>query len=346
MQDKNVSKTTIQSIGEFGLIDRIQQKFKTSHATTIKGIGDDAAVIDCGKDLMVLTTDMLTEGIHFDLNYFPLKHLGYKAVAVNISDVAAMNALPEQITVSLGLTSIFTVEAVEAIYEGVRLACENYNVDLIGGDTTSSAAGLVISVTATGRVSKEEISYRSGAQEGDVVCVTGDLGGAYMGLQILEREKQVLKEDMNMEPLLEGNEYLIERILKPEARTDVIHAFRELGVVPSSMIDISDGLASEVLHLSKSSGKGFNIYDEFIPVEDQTYERALEFNVAPTTCALNGGEDYELLFTVSQEQWDKKLNKAASITAIGQVVAKEDGNHLLTKNGQKFEMKAQGWVHF
>ena len=337
-------RTELNHLGEFGLIKRLGANFeKAVQSNTLKGIGDDAAVIKAGDDLMVITTDMLLEGIHFDLSYMPLPHLGYKAVAVNVSDVAAMNAIPEQITVSIALSNRFSVEAVEALYEGIRAACDQYNVDLIGGDTCSSPTGLVISITAIGRTTKERITYRKGANENDVLCVTGDLGAAFTGLQVLEREKEVFLSNPNMQPELEKYEYIVKRQLRPEARMDIIHELHELNVQPTSMIDISDGLASEILHLSEHSGVGFKIFEDKIPLDKQTYDTAVEFNVGPTTAAMNGGEDYELLFTIKQDDLEK-LKKHADIHFIGHAYKGE--NILVSKQGTVVPIQAQGWAHF
>jgi len=296
MSDK---RSEISQLGEFGLIDHISEKFSPKNTNSVKGIGDDAAVISAGDDCILISTDMLVEGIHFDLAYTPIQHLGYKAVAVNVSDIAAMNGVAEQITVSIALSNRFSIEAVDALYAGINSACENYKVDLVGGDTTSSVSGLIISITALGRAKKENITYRSGAKVNDIICVTGDLGAAFMGLQVLEREKQVYISDPNMQPNIEKYEYLVGRQLRPEARTDIVFDLREAGVQPSSMIDISDGLASELFHIAKNSGVGIRIYDDKIPIDNVAFETAVEFNLDPLTCALNGGEDYELLFTIS-----------------------------------------------
>ncbi len=341
-----MERTEIQSLGEFGLIERLTRDTKTYHTTTVKGIGDDAAVIRHGDYLQVITSDMLLEGIHFDLAFSPLKHLGYKAIAVNVSDVAAMNAVPQQITVNIGVSNRFSVEALEQLYEGIHSACENYRVDLAGGDTTSSRSGLVISVTATGTTTEKQIAYRGGASEGDILCVTGDLGGAYLGLQVLEREKQVLQSDPDMQPKMEAYDYLLQRQLRPEARMDIVHEFRELGIVPTSMIDVSDGLASETLHLCKASGLSAVIYEEKIPVHQQSYNLATsEFKLPPTTCALNGGEDYELLFTIKQADFEKiKLHD--DISFVGYMAAAGQKNLLVTRGGQQAELTAQGWQHF
>lgn len=336
----------ISQLGEFGLIDRISKPFKLSNKSSLIGIGDDAAVIDAGEESILLSTDMLTEGVHFDLSYTPLQHLGYKAVVVNVSDIAAMNGRPEQIVISLGLSNRFSVEAVDTFYEGVKAACINYKVDLVGGDTTSSASGLVISVAALGRVKKEKVAYRSGAKVNDIICVTGDLGAAYMGLQILERDKQEFLSNPDMKPQLEKFEYMVGRQLKPEARTDIIYELAELGILPTSMIDISDGLASELLHISKNSLVGTKIFEDKIPIDTKVYETAaIELNIDPVTCALNGGEDYELLFTINQSDFEKIKNHQ-DIHFIGHVHDNEKQNLLITKQGTPIPLKAQGWNHF
>jgi thiamine-monophosphate kinase len=343
MDDK---RTEIGQIGEFGLIDLLGQKVELYQKSTVMGIGDDASVIDTGGDgFVVWTTDLLTEGVHFDLSYAPLKHLGYKAVAVNVSDIAAMNAVPQQILISIGLSNRFSVEAVELLYEGIRLACKNYKVDLVGGDTTASASGLIISVTAIGRVDKDKVAYRSGAKPNDILCVTGDLGAAFLGLQVLEREKQVFLQNPEMKPDLALYEYIAGRLLKPEARTDIIHEFLELNVVPTAMIDISDGLASEIMHICKNSGVGINVFQDKLPVDKQTYDTAEEFKIDPMTCVLNGGEDYELLFSISQKDYEKVKNHP-DIHFIGYVQEKEKGINLVTKHGSFVPLKAQGWKHF
>jgi len=338
-------RTEISELGEFGLIDQLNKNIKVHHQDTLKGIGDDAAVLDAGDKVKVITTDLLLEGVHFDLSYSPLHHLGFKAVAVNISDVAAMNAVPKQITVSIALSSRFSVEAVEAIYAGVNAAAEHYNVDVIGGDTTASRSGLVISVTAIGEVEKGKEVYRSGAKENDIVCVTGDLGGALIGLQVLEREKEVFMADPNMQPQLEKYAYVTGRQLKPDARMDIVHELKELGVVPTSMMDISDGLASELFHICKQSKVGVTIYEDKLPIDKQTFDTAVEFNMDPITCVLNGGEDYELLFTISQEDFPK-LEKHPDVHFIGHITKEESGKFLVTKSQTAVELKAQGWVHF
>lgn len=338
-----MERTELNTLGEFGLIDRIKSKFTNKNAETIKGIGDDAAVIDVGDKYMLVTTDILFEGIHFDLSYTPLRHLGYKAVAVNISDIAAMNGIAKQITVTIGLSNRISVEAIDELYEGIKFACESYNVDLIGGDTSASASGFVVSITATGFVDKDKIVYRNGAKPNDILCVTGDLGAAYFGLQVLEREKQVYLANPNMQPELTEKEYLVGKLLKPEARTDIIHELNELGVVPSSMIDISDGLASELLHLCTQSGVGAMVFEDKLPIEDITMLSATEFNVSPITAALNGGEDYQLLFTVKQSDFDK-IKNMSDVLPIG-YMTEDKAVQLALNSGGTAAIKAQGWNH-
>lgn len=339
------NRSEIQQLGEFGLIDRIHSKFALSNSNTLKGIGDDAAVIDAGDECLLISTDMFAEGIHFDLAYTPIHHLGYKAIAANVSDIAAMNGRPEQVTVSIALSNRFSVEAVDALYAGIKAACENYKVDLIGGDTTSSASGLVISITVLGRAIKESITYRSGAKANDIICVTGDLGAAFAGLQVLEREKEVYISNPQMQPSLEKYEYLVGRQLKPEARTDIVFDLAEAGLKPTSMIDISDGLASELFHISKNSGVGVRVYEDKIPIDHMTYETAIEFKLDPITCALNGGEDYELLFTIDQAD-QEKIKKHPDIHFIGYVHERQSENILITKQGTAVPLRAQGWDHF
>ncbi len=338
-------RTEIDKLGEFGLIERLAGGVKHYHAETIKGIGDDAAVLDIGNEFLITSTDLLTEGIHFDLSYVPLQHLGYKAIAVNVSDIAAMNGKPKQVIVGLGLSNRFSVEAIEAIYEGIHAACKDYEVDLVGGDTTASSSGLILSVTALGTVGKHDIIYRSGAQENDILCVTGDLGGAYIGLQVLEREKQEFLANPEMQPKLEKYDYVVGRQLRPKARLDILHELRDLVVKPSSLIDLSDGLASDAFHLCKASDLGIVIYEDKLPIDKQTYETAAEFSMDPNTCALNGGEDYELLFTIPPGDFDKIKNHA-DIHTIGYMQKKENGKAFVTRNGQTVELKAQGWKHF
>ncbi len=338
-------RTELSGIGEFGLIEHIQQMFSTKHATSLKGIGDDAAVIGAGDGSMVVSTDMLLEGVHFDLAYMPLKHLGYKAVAVNISDIAAMNALPEQIVISLAISNRFSLEAVDALYEGIRAACESYKVDLVGGDTSSSASGLIISITAIGRVSNDKVVLRSGAKANDIICVTGDLGAAYVGLQVLEREKEVFLTNPEMQPDLEKYEYVVGRQLKPEARMDIVYDLAERGCIPTSMIDISDGLASELLHLSKNSKLGVKIFEDKVPIDHDAFETAIEFKLDPITCALNGGEDYELLFTISPLDYEK-LKNHPDIHFIGHMHDNANQNVMITKQQTLVPITAQGWNHF
>ena len=339
-------RTEIGAIGEFGLIDKINQRVVLQHASTLKGIGDDAAVLDGGSDhKKLISTDMLLEGVHFDLSYIPLTHLGYKAVTVNVSDIAAMNGIPKQMTISLGLSNRMSVEAVEALYEGIYAAAKDYQIDIVGGDTTSSRSGLVISITLIGESAPDNIAYRNGAKEGDILCLSGDIGGAYMGLQILEREKEVFKVDPNMQPQLDKYSYIVGRQLRPKARMDVIHELRDLGILPTSMIDISDGLASEIFHLCKQSQKGACIYEDKLPIEKQTFETAAEFSMDPNTAALNGGEDYELLFTIDQKDFEKMKNHD-DITTIGYMHAPDLGKVMVTNNKNTIELTAQGWIHF
>lgn len=339
-------RTELDRLGEFGLIDHLTAQFTSKQASTTLGIGDDAAVIRISdKESLLVSTDFLIEGIHFNLMYMPLKHLGFKAVAVNVSDICAMNGTAEQITVSMAVSSKFPVEALEELYEGIRFACEAYNVDLVGGDTTASYSGLTLSITAIGRAETEKIAYRSGAKEYDLLIASGDLGGAYVGLQVLEREKQVFQANPNIQPDLEGHDYIVQRQLKPEARVDIIKYLKELDVVPTSMIDISDGLASEVLHLCKASNVGCRVYDEKIPIDGKTSMTAIDFNLDPATCALNGGEDYELLFTIAQSDWDK-IKGNPHMTAIGHMTDAADGTYFVDKNGSAIELRAQGWDHF
>ena len=339
-------RTELGQLGEFGLIDHLTKKFKNNLPTTIKGVGDDAAVIFISEEeSLLVSTDFLLEGVHFNLMYMPLKHLGYKAVAVNVSDICAMNGVAEQITVSIAVSSRFPVEALEELYEGIQLACEQYNIDLIGGDTASSLTGLMISVTAVGRAKTNEITYRTGAKEHDLLVVTGDLGGAYMGLQVLEREKEVFKASPSIQPDLDGHDYIIERQLKPEARKDIIGFLKTLEVVPTSMIDISDGLASEILHITRQSKKGCKLYEEKFPIDPMTAETAREFGLDPTVCALNGGEDYELLFTIKQADYDR-MKHDVDVSIIGYITEENAGNQLITKAGNVHDIKAQGWNAF
>ncbi|MGN6180169.1 MAG: thiamine-phosphate kinase [Mucilaginibacter sp.] len=341
----NKERTDLEQLGEFGLISYLTKNFALKQKSTLKGVGDDAAVLDPQGKKMLVSTDMLLEGIHFDLAYTPLKHLGYKAIQVNLSDICAMNAIATQVTVSIGLSSRFPLEAVEELYDGIYLACEKYNVDLIGGDTTSSKQGLVISVTSIGYADEKDITYRSGAHEGDLICVSGDLGGAYTGLQLLEREKLIYLENPKIQPDLEGKDYIVERQLKPEARKDVVELLKEIEVKPTSMIDVSDGLASEILHICKQSDKGCNLYEEKIPLDPMTYDTAREFNLDPTICALSGGEDYELLFTVKQADYDK-IKFKMDISIIGYITEPSAGCNLITKSRVVHPLTAQGWNAF
>jgi thiamine-monophosphate kinase len=338
--------TELKDLGEFGLIDRLTKNFKIKNSSTLKGVGDDAAVIQYGQNnATVISTDMLVESVHFDMMYTPLKHLGYKAVVVNLSDIYAMNAKPKQILVSMAVSSKFTVEALEELYQGMQMACDHYGVDLVGGDTTSSVRGLILSITAIGEQSPDKIVYRSGAKPGDLLCVTGDLGAAYLGLQILEREKQVFLANPKMQPEFDGQNYLIGRILKPEARKDIIEFFEKANLVPTSMIDISDGLSSEVMHICKQSGTGALVEEMHVPVSELTYQKALDFNTDPIVCAMHGGEDYELLFTINPKEADKiKFNLEISI--IGEIIPAADGIKIQTKAGKLHDLIAQGWTHY
>lgn len=338
------NRTEIASLGEFGLIQRLSLP-NTKLPETIKSIGDDCAVIQSSDETLV-TTDFLLEDIHFDLSYTPLKHLGYKAVVVNLSDVYAMNGRPKHITVSIAISNRFSVEALEEFYAGIYLACEHYGVDVIGGDTTSSTKGMVISITAIGSAKKDKIVYRNGAKVGDLICVTGNLGAAFLGLQILIREKQVYLEDPNMKPEInEENSYLIQRILKPEAQKRTIEFFEKENILPTSMIDISDGLSSELMHICTQSNVGAVIEEKMIPVDQTAYDNAMKFNFDPTTIALSGGEDYELLFTISPKDFDK-ISQNSTITVLGEIKPKEEGIKLQSRSGNLFDMKAQGWVSF
>ena len=342
-ENKNQELTPISTLGEFGLIKHLTQFFPVENISTELGVGDDAAIINAEGKKVLVSTDMFTEGVHFNLGYTPLKHLGYKVVVAGISDIAAMNAVPTQIMISVAVSNRFPVEALEEIYAGVQLACRRYKVDLVGGDTTSSQTGLVINVTAVGLESSEKIISRNGVKPNDLLVVTGDLGGAYMGLQILEREHSVYLKNPNMQPEMEGYDYILERQLKPEARTDIKGILEELGVKPTSMIDVSDGLASEVLHLSDRSKVGFRIYEEKIPIDELTISTADEFNLNPVMTALNGGEDYELLFTISQSDFDKIKNNP-DFTIIGHAVEEEQGNYLVLRGSNELaELTAQGW---
>lgn len=339
------TRTEIASLGEFGLIDHLTQNNETVNANTLLSVGDDAAVIDQFGRQMVISTDMLVEGVHFDLMYTPLKHLGYKAVAVNLSDICAMMATPTHITVSIAVSNRMSVEALDEFYEGVYAACSRYGIDLVGGDTTTSKAGFVVSVTAVGEVAPDKFVTRSGAQENNLICVTGDLGSAYLGLQLLEREKKIYLENPGVQPDLEQQAYLVGRILKPEPRTDIVEWLKEEGIMPTAMIDVSDGLSSELLHLCRSSNTGCVIYEDKLPVHEDAEKVAGQFGVPVTTCALNGGEDYELLFTIDQKDYEKvAANRAISV--IGHIANVEESAYLLTKGGNKHHLKAQGWNAF
>jgi thiamine-monophosphate kinase len=340
-----MERTEISQLGEFGLIHHLTKNIEIQNASTILGVGDDAAVIDHFGKQTVFTTDLLIEGIHFDLSYTPLKHLGYKSIIVNLSDICAMNAIPTQVTVSIGISNRLSVEALDEFYEGVYAACEKYGVDLVGGDTSSSQKGFIISVTALGEVNAENVVKRSTAQKGDLLCCTGHLGGAYIGLLFLEREKKIFMENPGIQPDLEGESHVIGRLLKPEARKDIVEYFEEAGILPTSMMDISDGLSSEVLHICAQSGLGCVLYEDKIPVSEEARNAAFKFQIDPTACALSGGEDYELVFTVKQEDYEKiKLHEAISI--IGYMTEAEKGAHIVTKGGNTYAITAQGWNAF
>ena len=338
-------RTEIASLGEFGLIEHLTKNIEIQNASTIVGVGDDAAVIDHFGKQTVITNDLLIEGVHFDLMYTPLKHLGYKAVVVNLSDIYAMNAIPTQIILGLAFSNRFSLEALDEFYEGVMAACEYYNVDIIGGDTSSSQKGFIISCTAIGEVSPDKFVKRSTAQKGDLLCVSGDLGAAYLGLTLLEREKQIFLENPKIQPDLEGEKYIVGRILKPEARKDIIKFFEEEKIMPTSMIDVSDGLSSEILHICKQSKVGCVLYEEKIPIAEETRQAAFKFNLDPTACSLSGGEDYELLFTVKQEDYNK-IKDNADISIIGYLTLEEEGANILTKGGGRHAITAQGWNAF
>jgi thiamine-monophosphate kinase len=342
---ENKKRTEISELGEFGLIEHLTKNFPIEHQSTVKGIGDDAAVIENGDFLTLVSTDLLVEGIHFDLAYMPLKHLGYKAVVVNLSDIYAMNGRPKQITVSLAVSNRFSVEAMEEIYEGIRLACRRYDVDLVGGDTTGSINGLLISITAIGQGEKGKITYRNGAKKGDIICVTGDLGAAYLGLQILEREKQIWLTNPDVQPDLGTRKYLIERQLKPEARRDAVEVFEKAGLIPTAMMDISDGLASELIHICKQSGVGAFLEESGVPIHQDAQLQAIDFGLDPITCALSGGEDYELLFTIDPSDIEK-VRFLPDIYIAGEITEAADGINLHTLKGNVHPLKAQGWRHF
>jgi thiamine-monophosphate kinase len=342
IEDKNPQRTPLSELGEFKLIEHLTDHFKVSQKSTIKGIGDDAAVLNFGKKQIVVSTDLLIEGVHFDLSYAPLKHLGYKAIVVNLSDIYAMNAVATQVTVSIAVSNRFPLEALEELYAGITLAAKFYNVDVVGGDTTSSTSGLIISVTAIGEVEKGKVVLRSGAKPNDLIVVTGDVGGAYMGLQVLEREKEVFKVNPNNQPDLSMYTYIIERQLKPEARKDVVELLKELDVKPTSMIDVSDGISSEIIHLCKQSKVGADVYETKIPLDPQVISTCEEFNIDSTTVALNGGEDYELLMTISQEDFPK-IKGNPNLTVIGYITEEDRGMHLVTRADEKIAIIAKGW---
>ena len=339
------NRTEIASLGEFGLIEHLTKNFEIQNASTVLSVGDDAAVIDHFGKQTVITTDLLLEGVHFDLSYTPLKHLGYKAVVVNLSDVYAMNATPTQITMSIGISNRFSVEALDEFYDGVYAACEKYGVDLIGGDTSASAKGFIISVTAIGEANADDIVKRNTAQKGDLLCVTGNLGGAFLGLTLLEREKKIFVENPNIQPDLENEDYIVGRLLKPEARKDIIEFFQKNNIKPTAMMDISDGLSSEILHLCRQSTLGCVLYEEKIPIEQQARQAAFKFGLDPTVCALNGGEDYELIFTLKQEDHEKiTLNE--EIAVIGYLTDIEEGTKFISRGGNSHKITAQGWNAF
>ena len=335
-------RTEISDLGEFGLIEHLTKNIELQNASSLLGVGDDAAVIDHFGKQTVVTTDLLLEGVHFDLMYTPLKHLGYKSIVVNLSDVYAMNATPTQVTISLGLSNRISLEALDEFYEGVYAACNQYGVDLVGGDTTTSQKGFVISVTAIGEGTPDKFVQRSTAQKGDLICVSGDLGGAYVGLLFLEREKKIFLESPGVQPDLEGETYVVGRLLKPEARKDIVAFFAEQDLQPTSMMDISDGLSSEILHICKGSNLGCVLYEDKIPVAEETRLAAFKFEIDPTACALSGGEDYELLFTVSQADYEK-VSANANISIVGYMTEPSDGTHIITKGGSRHQITAQGW---
>ena len=338
-------RTELSELGEFGLIDHLTKNIKLINASTVKGVGDDAAVLNYGNKQVLITTDVLIENVHFNLTYVPLKHLGYKTAVVNFSDIVAMNAMPKQLLIGIGASNRFSVEAIEEIYAGIHLACKTYKVDLIGGDTVSSQSGLFLSGTAVGEANPDDIVYRNTAKEGDLIFVSGDLGAAYMGLLLLERENQAFKADPNMQPDLEGHDYILSRQLKPEARTDILKLLKGIGVKPTAMIDISDGLASEILHICIKSGMGCNIYEEKLPIDITTITQAREFKIDPTTAAMNGGEDYELLFTIAQKDYEK-IKDIQGISVIGHITDKAGGCNLISRDGSVVPITAQGWNAF
>lgn len=345
LDDKNKQRTSLSELGEFGLIHHLTDQIKLTNKSSVKGVGDDAAVLEFKNKQVLVTTDLLVEGIHFDLAYMPLKHLGYKAVMVNLSDVYAMNGKATQITVSIALSNRFPLEAIEELYAGIRLACKNYKVDLVGGDTTSSTKGLLICITAIGEADKRDVVYRNGARPNDLLVVTGDLGASYLGLQVLEREKQVFQANPNAQPDLDKYTYLVERQLKPEARKDIPVLLKDLGVKPTSMIDISDGLSSEIIHICQQSKVGCSLFEDKIPLDHQVISTCEEFNIDSTMVALSGGEDYELLFTIDTADYPK-IKANPSLTVIGHMTEPQEGMHLITRGNQKVELTAQGWNSF
>ncbi len=342
IEDKNQKRTSLSELGEFGLIEHLTKHFELKQKSTIKGVGDDAAVIDHKSKQTLVSTDLLIEGVHFDLSYMPLKHLGYKSVMVNLSDIYAMNGNPTQITVSIAVSNRFPLEAIEELYSGIQLACKLYDIDLVGGDTTSSNKGLLISITAIGEANKTNIVYRNGAKPNDLLVVTGDIAGAYMGLQVLEREKEVFKVNPNNQPDLTPYDYIIERQLKPEARKDIVKLLKDLKVKPTAMIDISDGLSSEILHICKQSNVGCRLYEDKIPLDPQVIRTCEEFNLDSTTIALSGGEDYELLFTIAQDDYNK-IKGNPNLTVIGHMTPPEEGENLVTRANTLVPLKARGW---
>ncbi|HLN52369.1 MAG TPA: thiamine-phosphate kinase [Lentimicrobium sp.] len=346
INEERPRRTELSELGEFGLIDRLTEKVTIFNRSTIKAVGDDAAVVEPSQGKVILVAkDLLIEGIHFDMSYTPLKHLGYKSAVVNISDIAAMNGKATQLLVGISVSSRYSVEALDELYSGIKLACEKYKVDLVGGDTTASPSGLFISVTVVGEAEADKVTYRNSARENDLICVTGDLGGAYMGLLVLQREKEVFRANPNMQPDLEGNDYVLERQLKPEARTDIVEKLKETGIQPTSMIDISDGLASEILHLSKDSKLGCRIFEEKIPIDVVTADIAAEFKIDPTTAAMNGGEDYELLFTVDLNDAEK-VRAIKGVHIIGHMTSQNEGEYLISRGGSMYPITAQGFEHY
>lgn len=338
-------RTEISSLGEFGLIDFLTKNFETQNASTVESIGDDCAVMDYFGKQTVVTSDLLLEGVHFDLMYTPLKHLGYKSIVVNLSDVYAMKATPTQVTLNIGITNRFSVEALSEFYEGVYAACRKYQVDLVGGDTSASQKGFVISVTALGEVTPETFVKRNTAQKGDLICVSGDLGAAFLGLTLLEREKRIYLENPQLQPDLEGEDYIVGRLLKPEARRDIVEFFEKENITPTAMMDVSDGLSSEIMHICKDSNVGCRIYEDKLPIDERSRQAAMRFALDPTVCALDGGEDYELLFTLKQEDYDKiTLNEEISV--IGYVTELEEGCKLISRGGNLHDLKPQGWNAF